>query len=215
MSKRSNLSRTACPWFLMGVLLAASLAFAQDQTTRYPIAEAAIVESLNRIGVNVDPSRIHLPMKLTSKSPSPDLEVTSVESAGNNNLQLGFRCAKRGECLPFNAIVADVNSADLSVISRKWSEAALADSASGRATYGMPAGMKNRAPEQDKSSGAILKAGTRVRLVIWSGHMEIQIPALAMESGPVGKEVRLCSLDRKKSFRATVIDDKSAIGDAE
>lgn len=214
MSKRSNLNCSGFVSLLVGALLVASPALGQEgQTTRYPVTEAAIAQFLNRMEVYVAPSQVHLPMALTSKSYSPDLEITSVEPAGNDTLQVGFRCAKGGECLPFNAIVDGVSSTVLSAKLRRPTGAALDDSTSGRAA--VPPEIKSPVAERDKSSGAILKAGTRVRLVIRSGHMEIHMPVLAMESGAAGKEVRLCSLDRKKSFRATVIDDKSVIGSAE
>jgi flagella basal body P-ring formation protein FlgA len=49
-------------------------------------------------------------------------------------------------------------------------------------------------------------------LRICSGHLDIHLQVLAMDSGLIGQQVRVCTLDRKTVFHAVVTGEATVTG---
>ena len=162
--------------------------------SRYPITERDIARELNVAGIDVDASRVHLPVRMDAADASPKLEIVTAQPLRDSQLRLELRCPTTSECLPFLAML-DVDDANLV-----------------SAAIRLKIGSANTSRQQMASRGGIqvdedrpkLKVGSRAVLEMRDGHMEIHLPVLAIDSGSVGQQVRVCTLDRKKVFQATV-----------
>jgi hypothetical protein len=172
----------------------ASAATAQRlHDSRYPISGADIARELSVVGVDVDASRVHLPANMSAASVSPKLEIVTVQPVGGNQVRLELRCQTAGECLPFLA-TADVKDATQV-------------SAEIRLKTGSPAAVGHQATVQvaaSQVSQSRLTVGSHAVLIIRDGHLDIHLQVLAIDSGKIGQQVRVCTLDRKKVFHATV-----------
>jgi hypothetical protein len=172
----------------------ASAATAQGlHNPRYPISGADIARELGVVGVNVNASQVRLPANMSAASASPKLEIVTVQPVGDNQVRLGLRCPTAGECLPFLA-TADVKDA-------------IQVTAEIRVKTGSPAAVSHQATLQIAASQVSqprLTVGSQAVLIIRDGHLDIHLQVLAIDSGEIGQRVRVCTLDRKKVFHATV-----------
>ena len=188
--------------------MAASLAFAQQrQGMHYPITEATVANLLHANGTSVDSSQVHLPMQLAAAIPDPHLEIVAARKVTEHELDLEVRCQATSECLPFDALV-DTSDANT-----------IAASVRGSLSPDKSAQQLSAREVPEKSTPAVgsiaatsdhLHAGAQIVLVIVDGRMRIHLPAIAVDSGAKGAQIRACTLDRKKIFHAVVVDGKTA-----
>jgi hypothetical protein len=182
--------------------LLASAAMAQGLTgSRYLISETDIVKELGGSGITVDISQVHIPMHMTATIASPKLEIVTAEPVGDKHVRLELRCSTVAECLPFFATV-DVKDPN-AVISGIQSKAGLV-AAVGHQTTG-PMGGEPKDRQQ-------LRVGTHAMLEIRDGHLDIHLQVLAIDTGTIGQQVRVSTLDRKKVFHATITGDGTVMG---
>lgn len=186
---------------MSAMALVASAAVAQGLTgSRYLISEADIVKQLSVLGVSVDVSQVHLPLHMSAAVVSPKLEIVTAQSMGGDQVRVECRCGEASDCLPFLATVV-VRDSDL--------VAAEIRSRIGLATGGQQTLLRNG-----------LSAGTRVRLgvgsravlIIRDGHLDIRLQVLAIDSGTIGQQIRVCTLDRKKVFHAIITGEGTLAG---
>ena len=188
---------------LFGILQAAVLLLLPNATLaqglaapRYPVSQADIAKALSVIGLSVEASQVHLPVQMNAAIESPKLEIVTTQPMGNSQLRLEFRCVKAAECLPFFAIV-DVENANL--ISAEIHSKPVAAIAA-RHEVKVQTGEGAAAPTR-------VRVGSHAVLIIRDGHLDIRLQVLAIDNGVMGEQVRVCTLDRKKVFHATVIGE--------
>ena len=170
--------------------------------SRYPITETDIAKELNVAGIDADASRVHLPVHMDAADASPKLEIVTAQPLRDRQLRLELRCSTTSECLPFLAML-DVDDANLVA-----------------AAIRLKIGLANTSRPQMAPRGVIqvdedrpkLKVGSRAVLDMRDGQMEIHLQVLAIDSGSIGQQVRVCTLDRKKVFQATVTGEGTVTG---
>ena len=170
-------------------LLVAELSHASAETAsaRVPLTTASVSVALQGIGFNVCPAQIELPLQLTTESATPDLHVVSAELVNSNHLRVRLTCENSRNCLPFFALVKlDPNHLNLSLIAAS--------------TSGFPPAPQVKAEETNA-----LRAGQHATLFMEDEHMRISFPVISIDSGAIGKDVRVSSLDRKLTYQAKVV----------
>jgi len=189
--------RSFRPLYVTAFLLLATMGAAQGiADIRYRIAEADVAKELRVLGLNVSASQVHLPTYISSTTEAPKLEIFAARTIGTNQVRLELNCPTSSECLPFFATV-DVEEPD-------------SFSAEVRLKLRRAIG-PNRQPTLP-SKEARLTVGSHAVLVIRDGHVDIHLQVLAIDSGAIGQQVRVCTLDRKKVFRATVTGEGTVMG---
>ena len=191
----------------VGLPIVATIGLGQSvQPTRYPITEASVAKLLQTSGVDVTSSYVHLPMKLTAKSSDPHLQIVATQRVMDGEVRLQLRCRVAGDCLPFDAIVDTGNRGAIIADIKQRANSNYPVPSSNHSTI---AALGLRTVE---GTQAFVRAGLRVLLVIQGGKMEIHLPVIAIDSGSKGTVVRVCSVDRKKTFRAMVVDSSTVRG---
>jgi hypothetical protein len=184
------------------VMVAAGAAIAQDPPgSRYPISKADIAKQLSVVGVSVEASQVHIPVGVSAAGMSPKFEIVTAEPMGNNQVRLELRCSTAAECLPFFAAL-DMKEANLVSAEIRLKP--------GRATAA------NRQAAMQVGAGAAsqpqIEVGSHALLIIRDGHLDIHLQVVAIDTGVLGQQVRVCTLDRKKVFRATVTGEGTVTG---
>lgn len=194
-------SRSFSSLQVLAFLFVAAIGSAQGIAgARYRIAEADIVAELRAIGLNVGLSQVHLPAYISSAIEAPKLGIITAEPIGTNQARLELSCSKASECLPFFATVdvkePDIFSAEIRLKTRE--------------------GPANRQPTlrngATPANEARLKVGSLATLEIRDSHIHIRLQVLTIDSGAIGQQVRVSTLDRKKVFRATVTGEDTVTG---
>ncbi len=168
-------------------LCAARLAAGQEQPGRFPLTAAAVIRALQRAGVPVDMVHLQMPQNLTANSNQPSLQIAGAELLSDGGLRLRISCERVAECQPFFVDTAG-----------KGHETDLVTLASLRPT--LPGPETRNAPNR-----AVLRAGAQVQMLLEDERMRISIPVVTIDTGTVGAEVRVSSLDHKQTFRAFVV----------
>lgn len=172
--------------------------------SRYPILESDIAKELGAVGVSVNASQIHIPAHMSSSVSAPKLEVLTAQPLGDSQVRIELRCPTAEECLPFFAVV-DVK--DASLVS---AEILLKTPSSTAASHQTAVRIGKESVSRPQ-----LSVGSHAVLTIREGHLDIHLQVLAIDSGAIGQQVRVCTLDRKKVFRATVTGEATVSGEIE
>ena len=159
---------------------------AQDLTIRFPVPLSAVLASLLKAGVSVNPAQIQMPQNLTATSNQIVLKITTAELMSDGHLRIRFSCQELGACQPFFASAGVTPGTEM---------AALGSLRAATSSEKLPA---TRHPP-------LVQAGAEAQLVLHDEHMWITIPVLTIDTGVAGAEVRVSSLDRKRIFRAFVV----------
>lgn len=187
-------SRLLGIWPAAALLLLAGPAMAQSLPgSRYPITKEEVAKEMGVVGVNVEASQIHIPSGMSADSISPKLEIVTAEPIQDNQVRLQLRCSTNAECLPFFTTL-DVKEPNL--ISAEIRLKSNGSTAANR----QPAMQVGDNPVSQKQ----IRVGSRAVLVMQDGHMDIHLQVVAMDTGVLGQQVRVSTLDRKKIFHATV-----------
>lgn len=194
-----------------GILAAAALLVLANATiaqglarSRYPISESDVAKELGAIGVNVNASQVHLPAQMTSAISSPKLEIITAQPLGPDQVRIELRCPTAEGCLPFFAAV-DVEDAKLvsaEIQLKNASVTVASHPTTGRIVRGA-------------ASRPQLRVGSHAVMTIRDGHLDIHLQVLAIDSGAIGQQVRVCTLDRKTVFHATVTGEDTVTGEIE
>jgi hypothetical protein len=187
------------------LLFLASAAMAQGLIgSRYPISESDIAKGLDALGISVNASQVHLPAHMSAAISSPKLAIVTAQPLGSNQIRIELRCPTVEECLPFFATL-DVKDANL--ISAEIHLKTASAAAASHQTAMRAGGESVNQPR--------LRVGSHAVMIIRDGHLNIHLHVLAIDSGAIGQQVRVCTLDRKKVFHATVTGEATVTGATE
>jgi hypothetical protein len=183
-------------------LLLANAAMAQGLTgSRYPISESDITKELSVLGVSADASQVHVPAYVSAATASPKLEIVTAQPLGAGEVRIRLRCPTAEECLPF---FASLDVKDSSLVSADIQLKTASATAASHQTAVRIGGEPVSRPQ--------IRVGSHAVLTIRDGHLNIRLQVLAIDSGAIGQQVRVCTLDRKKVFHATVTDQGTVTG---
>ncbi len=187
-------------WCVAGSLWCVPIAAAAKAPSavggRPAIPPSAVAATLAQAGLSVPEARLHLPGSLSSETDTPELKITAAEQRANGSLSVRFACRSAVECMPFFVTVdpADDRPALAAFAERMLAQHQAAGTSSARS---------------DRAAVAI---GAHVTLQLTDAQMRIQLPAVAIDTGAPGAEVRVASLDRKHTWRGVVIDATTVRG---
>ena len=156
------------------------------------ITAALVAATLAEAGLPIAEARLHLPGSLIAHTGAPMLKVTAAEQHANGSLAVRFTCRNSVECMPFFVTV------DAS------------DDRSALAAFAAQIPQTQASPSPTASAG--IAVGARVTLQLSDTLMRIQLPAIAIDTGAPGAEVRVASLDRKQTWRGIVVDATTVRG---
>ena len=187
----SKTNRCALAVFLV---TAAALSRAQAPLPRFPLTSTLVSAALEVAGLRVTPAQIVLPLQLATESEHPVLHVIGAELVSGSRLRIRLACNSNRDCQPFFALVE-----------RSSTDPALNFMAS------LPS---SSAPDLPIRTGTApgIRAGQHATLLMEDDHMRISVPIISIDSGAVGKEVRVSSLDRKTTYQATVLGPQMVRG---
>lgn len=206
-------------WAVVGLVLLAGCAWAfaaepsvvvvRAPATRFTLGPDAVLEALRFAGAEIGGSQVRLPGELTATVEHPELRVSGAERRGAA-VVVRLRCAGAGECLPFFAEIAagDVELATQMAEAMQTVGHGTGAPAEMRAKEGRMAGT-----ETTVERGVVV--GARIRLELRDRQMRIVLPAVAVDAGAPGTEVRVASLDRKHTYRGVVVDAGTVRGGVE
>lgn len=189
--KVSTTTRVALAGLMVTVV---AFAHAQASLGRFPLTSMTVTTALGAAGLNVTPSQIALPLQLTTESANPILHVTGAELVSTSRLRIRLACDSSRDCLPFFALV-DIKSTNPGL----------------RFISSMHSSSTPDLPIRTGTASAI-QAGQHAMLLMEDDHMQISVPIISIDSGAIGKEVRVSSLDRKITYQATVISGQVVRG---
>ena len=179
--------------FLRSIVAAASFTgIVEGQALPKPnfITPPVVVSALQRMGLSVSASQLELPLQLRSRTEAPYLRATSAEVIPDGRLRLRMTCQEVADCLPFLVLVRVPASTALQTVSSFHSDLPAAVSL---LTY----------------AGPLIRAGEHTLLIMEDQRMRIVFPAVSIDSGAMGAEIRVSSLDRKQVFKGVVIDSST------
>jgi len=191
---------------------------------RYEVPASAVAAALTTEGLLIAPDRLHLAMPLSAASPAPQLHVAGAQLEHDGSLRLRIICRKAGECMPFFATVAKSDSETALAAITGLHPAATAPVAGTALGSGSPLAVAgNAASPASGSAGPVsltaaaarpqgITVGARITLQLTDAQMRIQLPAVAMDTGAPGTEVRVTSADHRHTYRGVVIDADTVKG---
>lgn len=165
----------------------------QAARARFPLNSGDIVTTLEAAGLSVTASQLELPPSLSATSQDPALHLASAEVLADGRLRVRLLC-KSNECLPFFVMV-HLGARD----------APLAEIAALNSSIRADAPIK-------EPNGPALRVGERTIFLMDDDHMRIALPVVSIDSGAVGSEVRVSSLDHKKIFHGIVLSSRAVQG---
>ena len=156
---------------------------------RYPVSPVAVAAALTAAGLPTSAAQLRMSIPLYATTPSPELHIRSAEPRPDASLRLRVVCSNPVECMPFFAsIEGAANAASLAVFAAQ------------------------PAPPRPAAGVAV---GAHVTLELADRQMRIHLPAVAIDTGAPGAEVRVASLDRKHTWRGVVVDAGTVKGGVE
>ena len=169
---------------------------------RYEVSASVVAAALTTEGLAIAPDRLHLAMPLSAANPAPQLHVAGAELEHDGSLLLRIICRRAGECMPFFATIAKSDG-----------EAALAALPGLRdATAAATAGTAAAPTAAVVAHPQGIAVGAHITLQLTDAQMHIQLPAVAIDTGAPGSEVRVASLDRKHTWRGIVLNANTVQG---
>ncbi len=147
----------------------------------------SVVMTLRNAGLAVDAQQIAMPPGLIAAEEQPALTIESAELQPGGSVRVRLNCNTHTACRPFYVAVS-FPTTELS--------------AEGLATLWLATAQAEPAP---KRMTAVLRPGEQTSLVLEDRQMRINLPVIAIDSGSIGTEVRVVSLDHKTTFRTVVV----------
>ncbi len=164
-------------------------ASAQAGRVRVPLTPVTVAAAIEKAGVHVTPEQIDMPASVTADQDDPSLLANSAQLLNDGRIRLRMSCREAKACLPFFATLRMDNKA-----------AALP------ALDILISSFQANLPMK-KARSNLSRPGEHATLLMADRQMQIALPVLFLDSGEVGREVRVSSLDHKKVFQAIVIGD--------
>ncbi len=160
--------------------------------TRYVVGASVVAAALTAEGLATSAEHLRLALPLSSTTPAPELHIAAAEARPDGSLRLRLTCSNSTECLPFFASVEG------------------ADNAAFLARF---AAVTHRQASPPHLPGVAV--GAHVTLELADAQMRIHLPAVAIDTGSPGAEVRVASLDHKHTWRGIVVDAATVKGGVE
>jgi hypothetical protein len=191
----------AVGWLMMALLGGGRFASAAERPALAPTGPSAlhqkIAEAVAR-DVQVEPSGESLASRLQaldgllSLPPAAELHVTSVHAGYSpGTWLLRIDCSWRSDCLPFHAILRSPTA-----------------SLRGQSAAALPAQVANQPSELPGKPkplrSPLARSGDHVLLVEERSGMRLQVPAVCLQSGGLGDEIRVQNLATRRVLLATV-----------
>ncbi len=175
---------------------------------RYPLSADAISRALHRDGLDVRAEDVHMPMPLSTAVSDPLLEIVGMDRLPDGHLRLRLRCQHAGECLPFGVTLMHDVVVPMLLVSAQPPAASAGVGSSMAPTLPQPVGTPVFGPE----AAVVVRAGTRLTLLLEEGHMHIHLPVVALDSATGDGNIRVATPDHKHTYRATVVDATTVRG---
>ena len=171
------------------ILLSTTFVSASGETERFQVTANQIAQTLLLAGVSVDPADIDLPLPLSTAVPAPHLALAGSNLVGDTRLRVRLSCTVQGECLPF-FVLLDLHDKHRAAAGQSILNPSLAPAL----------------PPQPART-VVVRAGGRAVLLLENSHTQITLPVIAIDTGTLGADVRVASLDRKQTYRGLVIEE--------
>ena len=175
---------------------------------RYPLSTDAISRALHRDGLEVRAEDVHLPMPLSTAVSDPALEIVGMDRLPDGHLRLRLRCQHAGECLPFGVTLMHDGVAPMLLVSAQPPAASAGAGSSTVPTLPQPVGT----PVLVREAPVVVRAGTRLTMLLDEGHMHIHLPVVSLDSATGDGNIRVATPDHKHTYRATVVDATTVRG---
>lgn len=179
-----------------------NIALGQDfGSARYAISAADVLKAISASGVNVKLNQVHVPVHMSASIASPNLQFVAAVPEDDDQVRLELRCPIATECLPF---FATLEVKDAHVVAEQLQSKSDPVNNEIQQTTLQRGENHNNQPR--------IRVGSSAMLIIRDGHLDIHLKVVAIDSGVVGQQVRVSTLDRKKVFHATVTDQGVVTG---
>ncbi|HEX4283534.1 MAG TPA: flagella basal body P-ring formation protein FlgA [Terracidiphilus sp.] len=169
----------------MAVAAAASPALAAP--ARYIISTQQVAAAVSTMGIEVAPDQVTLLADAVASTNTPHLTVRSMQRWGNQRMMARLQCESSDQCLPF-MVSLRVNSA--------------ADAQSGGNTGQTPAQVLVASGARDFA----VRGGTPATLMLEGPRVHIRLQVICLENGARGQTIRVTDRERKRVYRAQVVD---------
>ncbi len=190
---------------------------AQMNAHRYPLSTEAIARALHSDGLDVQTADMRTPMLLSSAVSDPALEVVGADRMPDGHLRLRLRCHRAGECLPFSVTLIHSSAAPVLLTSTLPPVASTRPGGSSVASV-LPEATSRPALADTVAISAepvFVHAGARLILLLDEGHLHMHLPVVSLDSAAVDQSMRVATLDRKHTYRATVLSATTVRGSME
>ena len=181
------------PTFLLLVPSLTSIS-AQRPASRYAITQDDVARALKAAGVTLESSQILTQAILTSAAQAPSLEVSFAGFSNPSSLRFRLACKVTSQCLPFFALAQFTGPNEAYAAQQTL----------------LPRTLPAR--EKEVTVRPRLVAGQHASFLMDDDRMRIRVPVISIDSGPVGAEVRVTSLDRKQMYHGTVMNEETVRG---
>ncbi|MGI4854674.1 MAG: hypothetical protein ACRYF4_11595 [Janthinobacterium lividum] len=178
---------------------------------RYPLSTESIARALRADGLGVQPDDIRILTQASAAIDDPALQVLGADRMPDGHLRMRLRCQKAGECLPFSVAI-DASKVRPAVVAKGLPVQPVVSSIL-EARLALP--QPSLPPSTPVVAMAAIHAGTKLTLLMDDGHMHIHLPVVALDNSNAGGQLRVCTPDHKRTFRATAIDVNTVRGTAE
>lgn len=174
---------------------------------RYPVTPDFVARALHADGIGVQPEEIRMLTQASAAVSNPALELLGAERMPDGHLRMRIRCRKASECVPFSVAIGG----------NKVQPGAVAEALQAQSVVQPVIEARLTPPQPPSPVVAIpaIHAGAKLTLLMDDGHMRIHLPVVALDNSSVGNELRVCTPDHKRTFRATAMDATTVRGIAE
>ena len=163
-------------------------------TGQYSISAEQVAASVNRMGVQIAPRQVTILADAVSATPSPVLQVRSLERLDTDRFMARLVCENSSDCVPFMAsIQVDRNgAAQLASISSRQSPQVQ---------------QVLRAGPQPGPESIVIRGGAPAMLQLEGDHVQIRIPVICLQSGAAGQTIRATDKDHRRIYAAQVVSN--------
>ena len=173
---------------LVAALLSTLIAAAATALAVTPLLPQQVARVVSRSGIPVSPGQIQFLSTVTARDPDPVLDLISIAAWGPHSMKARIGCRDHSECLPFFVAVG-VDSPSI-----------------GLKAAGTRRVLARRTPP-------VLRVGAEATLVLHSEGLQVAIPVICLESGEIGQSIRVTTSDRRRIYRAEVVNAKLLKGE--
>ncbi|MGA7341571.1 MAG: flagella basal body P-ring formation protein FlgA [Terracidiphilus sp.] len=172
------------PW----VLLAAAALPAWAGRGRFAITADEVAAALSNHGLQISPQQVVLLTGALASVAAPELQVKSVDRAGDQRAVARLECADSGQCLPF-------------VVALHLSQS--------ENTEPLPASSQRpaRANAPNRRSSFAVRAGSHATLLLDGAHVHINLTVICLQNGAPGQIIRATDLNRSQVYTVQVAED--------